>query len=196
MTNNFYVKILYLQQYKNITLLLISIMFLSTKHTDFDRNNVLINEKVKNNVIDNSYFYRIYYGDHEFISNGLVIFYKINYEKIERYFSKSKIIFKELCNNKFINSLINIEETLLNLLNIRNKTKSYLIRDQLMNGYLKVINNNIPLNNNIVHILLKISGFWETSDSYGITFRCNIIRESSIRKFTIGDNANVNYHDT
>lgn len=172
-------------------------MFLSTTYTDFNKNNILINERVKNNVIDNSYFYRIYYGDHEFISNGLVIYYKINYEKIERYFSKSKIIFKEVPNIKFINSLIKIEENLLDLLNIKNKTKSHLIREQIMNGYLKVINNNIPLNNNNnVHILLKISGFWETSDSYGITFRCNLINESSIRHFAISNNTNVNYHDT
>jgi hypothetical protein len=171
-------------------------MFLSTKHTDFKKKHVLINEKVKNNVIENSYFYRIYYGDNEFTSNGIVIYYKINYEKIERYFSKSKILFKELANINFINSLIKIEDTLLDLLNIKNKKKSYLIRDQIINGYLKVINNNVPLNNNSVYVLLKISGFWETNDNYGITFRCNIVKESSISHFTISNNTHINYHDT
>ena len=171
-------------------------MFLSTKHVNFDKNNILINEKVKNNVIENSWFHRIYYGDHEFTSNGLVIYYKINYDKIERYFSKSKILFKELANINFINSLIKIEESLLDLLNIKNKKKSFLIRDQIINGYLKVINNNITLDNNTVCVLLKISGFWETNDNYGITFRCNIIKESAISHFTVGNNTHINYHDT
>ncbi len=171
-------------------------MFLSTKHTDFNKNNVLINEKVNNNVIENSYFYRIYYGDNEFTSNGLVVYYKINYEKIERYFSKSKILFKEVANFNFINSLIKIEESLLDLLNIKNKKKSYLIREQILNGYLKVINNNVTLSNSPVYVLLKISGFWETTDSYGITFRCNIVKESSISNFTICNNTHIDYHDT
>ena len=65
-----------------------------------------------------------------------------------------------------------------------------------MNGYLKVINSNTPLNNNFVYILLKISGFWETNDNYGITFRCNIIKDSAIGNFTVSNNTNVNYHDT
>ena len=114
-------------------------MYLCIKETDFDKNNVIINEKIKNNVINNSYFYRIYYSTDEFTSNGLVMSFNIKYDKIEKYFSKIKILFREILNHKVITQLIKIEDSLLNALNIKNKEKKTQIKEQITNGFLKIM---------------------------------------------------------
>ena len=88
-------------------------MYLCIKDTDFEKNSVIINEKINNNVINNSHFYRIYYSTDKFTSNGVVMTFKMKYDKIEKYFSKIKILFREILNHKVIARLINIEDDLL-----------------------------------------------------------------------------------
>ena len=48
-------------------------MLLCLRHDEFDKKNILINNRIKNNVINNSYFHRIYYSDDSFILNGITI---------------------------------------------------------------------------------------------------------------------------
>ena len=50
-------------------------MFLALKPNKIESRNVIINNRTNNNIIDNSYFYRIYYSDNEFISNGIVSYF-------------------------------------------------------------------------------------------------------------------------
>ena len=45
-------------------------MNIAIKIKDFDIKNLIISEKCKNNVMTNSFFYRFYYSDDSFISNG------------------------------------------------------------------------------------------------------------------------------
>ena len=173
-------------------------MYLCIKETDFDKNNVIINEKIKNNVINNSYFYRIYYSTYEFTSNGLVMSFNIKYDKIEKYFSKIKILFREILNHKVITQLIKIEDSLLNALNIKNKEKKTQIKEQITNGFLKIIpDSKLDLSNiNEVQVIIKISGFWESKDEYGVTFRCLATKKSAICNLFIDNNTDVNNHNT
>ena len=173
-------------------------MYLCIKDTDFNKNSIIINEKIKNNVINNSHFYRIYYSTNSFTSNGVVMTFKMKYDKIEKYFSKVKILFREILNHKLITRLIRIEDELLSSLNIKNKYRRCQIREQLMNGYLKIIpDSKLDLSDKSdIQIIIKISGFWESKDEFGITFRCLATKTSAVSNLFINNNTNINYHNT
>lgn len=149
-------------------------MFLCVDLDDFDSEKLLINNKIKNNIITNSFFYRLYYSDNEFISNGIVIVFKLYDVTFEKYFNKNKLIFG---NNKKnidnVNKLNMLEENLLDALNL-DKAKKSLIKEQLDHNFLKIINerNNQLKKNNCCNIIIKISGIWESKTEYGLTFRC------------------------
>jgi hypothetical protein len=148
-------------------------MFLCVDLFEFNKEKLLINNKIRNNIITNSFFYRIYYSDNNFISNGVVLVFKINDIYFEKYFNKNKLLFDEKKNIEVIKKMIDMECALLDSLNIK-KTKKYLIKEQLDNNYLKIINDkNIALEKaDICNVIIKISGIWESKTEYGLTFRC------------------------
>ena len=57
-----------------------------------------ITDKTKNNILTGGDFYRIYYSDQYFTSNGLFIIFSLKNVKIERYFNKIKCIFDKVKN--------------------------------------------------------------------------------------------------
>jgi len=145
-------------------------MLLCLKENMYNKDNVLINNKINNNVINNSLFYRIYYSTEYFILNGISLEFTLNNITIEKHFNKIKINFNNKDNSNTIKKLLKIEHDLLDFLDI-NKKKKFLLKKQLKHNYIKIINND---NNNTssLKIILKISGFWESKYDYGITFRC------------------------
>jgi len=150
-------------------------MFLCINLDDFQKNNLLINNKIRNNIITNSYFYRLYYSDNDFISNGIVICFNLNNIKMEKYFNKTKIMFNINNNLANINKLNTIEQELLSSLNIENKEnkrKKCLIKEQLEHGFIKLINDKLDFKEKNVQLVIKISGLWESKNEYGLTFRC------------------------
>ena len=77
-------------------------MFLCIHLDDFKKENILINNKIRNNIITNSYFYRLYYSNNNFISNGIVLCFNLVDIQIEKYFNKNKLIFNKLANSNII----------------------------------------------------------------------------------------------
>jgi hypothetical protein len=149
-------------------------MFLCVDLDDFNSEKILINNKIKNNIITNSFFYRLYYSDDEFISNGIVIVFKLYDVSFEKYFNKNKLIFGNNQKNiENVNKLNILEDKLLKSLNL-DKEKKCLIKEQLDNHFLKIINerNNQLKINKCCNIIIKISGIWESKTEYGLTFRC------------------------
>ena len=149
-------------------------MFLCVDLDDFNSEKILINNKIKNNIITNSFFYRLYYSDDEFISNGIVIVFKLYDITFEKYFNKNKLIFGNNQKNiENVNKLNILEDKLLKSLNL-DKEKKCLIKEQLDNHFLKIINerNNQLKINKCCNIIIKISGIWESKTEYGLTFRC------------------------
>jgi len=144
-------------------------MLLCLKDTQFNKNNLLINNKINNNVINNSFFYRIYYSTRNVILNGISMEFVFNNITVEKHFNKIKINFNKKDNFNTISKLVKIENDLMNILDI-DKKKKFLLRDQLENNYIKIINND-NRNANSLKLILKISGFWETNHDFGLTFR-------------------------
>ena len=65
-------------------------MFLSVDTDNFDPLNIIISNKTKNNIMNNSDFLRICYSDEDMYTNGLYISFKLNKITIEKYFDKIK----------------------------------------------------------------------------------------------------------
>ena len=141
----------------------------------FDTHNIIINKKIKNNIIEDSYFYRLIYSDDLFSSNGLFVLFTFTNIKIEHYYNKIKCNFEDNHkNNKNIEIIKNIENDILNKLhNVEHKILSTKLKDQLNNYNIKLFEDkNTPIKNfNSINIILKISGIWSTSSEIGVTFK-------------------------
>ena len=149
-------------------------MFLCVNLKDFEKEKLLINNKIRNNIINNSYFYRLYYSDDEFISNGVVIVFNLQDIHFEKYFNKNKINFNDKKNSFIVKKLNELENDILSsLVDVEKKEKKLLLKEQLDNNYIKIIDeNNIQKKQDICNVIIKISGIWESKNEYGLTFRC------------------------
>lgn len=145
-------------------------MFLAFKNKPINTSNIIISEKKKNNIINDSFFYRIYYTTDNFISNGIVINYKFSIHNTENFFKKIKLNFKEKDNIQNIQNIIHVENQLLSYFNSP-KNKKCSLRDQLKENHIKIQNTNLSLNLQNLNLVLKISGFWETQNEIGLTYR-------------------------
>ena len=82
-------------------------MYLTIKANEFDQNNILINNKTKNNIMNNSDFFRILYSDDKITFNGIYIHFILENLNIEKYFNKVKCCFQNnIYNNDTINEII------------------------------------------------------------------------------------------
>ena len=135
----------------------------------YDENNIYFCEPIKNNIMNEGSFIRILYSTNKFVMNGIYIYVNLNDISIEKFYNKYKCNFNASFNKDLINKLKIIEENILKKLTISNKTPQYKIYDQLKIGYIKVFcENNFKFNSQFI---LKISGIWETSLNYGLTYK-------------------------
>ena len=116
-------------------------------------HNIFISESNKNN----NNFIKIFYSNNIVFLNSIYIRLHLTNLKI----SNNKINFEHLYNSDKIK---NIEHFILNNINI-DKKPVYKLTSILDNKNLKYSNE---IKN---YYILKISGIWETQDSYGITFK-------------------------
>lgn len=171
---------------------------------DFNYNNIIIADPIKNNVMHSSTFYKILYA------NSLITFNSIyvNFKVPDSIIINNKILkYKSLDND--IRNLINIEKKILSIVS-NNKQKSYKLNDYLSKYEFKFNNintcENIIINDskNIYHdndieiyndidelnydnqninyydnddknFILKISGIWESKNIMGLTYKIYII---------------------
>jgi hypothetical protein len=155
-------------------------MYLTIPTTDFEINNVIISDKSKNNIIENSFFYRMYYSNSVFSTNGIYIKFNLYDLDVEEYYSKIKCNFSRYDerNKLAIRQLTNIEHQILKNYIQLTQNPVYTIREQLMNYYIKLYHkdtNRIIGRSSKLTIILKISGLWLTNKEHGLTFRFIIV---------------------
>ena len=155
-------------------------MYLTIPTNDFEINNVIISDKSKNNVIENSFFYRMYYSNDLVSMNGIYIKFNLYDLEIEEYYNKIKCNFSRYDDrNKFlIRQLTTIEHEILKNYIQLTQNPVYTIREQLMNYYIKLFhkeNNRLIGKISSVSVILKISGLWLTNKEHGLTFRFIIL---------------------
>ena len=135
----------------------------------FNKDCIYICDPIKNNIMMDGNFIRILYSNELFTLNGIYLYVYFNNINIEKYYNKYKCNFDINIHSNLINKLKEIEIAILKKINITNKLCVYKIYDQLRSGNIKVFSDNI---NNIYNgFILKISGIWETDNSYGVTYK-------------------------
>ena len=147
-------------------------MLLVLSPPQYNSNNILFSEKTKNNILNEGDFYRLYYSDKEFTSNGLFITLTLKNVRIDKYFSKIKCTFDKSSNRKTISFIKSLESNILEKIRIPGRTPIYRIDEQLSQNFIKIFTDKQESGNmDQVNILLKISGIWSDSEYCGITFR-------------------------
>lgn len=146
----------------------------------FNKENVYYQEPIRNTVMDNSNFIRLLYSNQIFTLNSIFITFQLKNAVIENYFSKYKCYYNVHENVDIIQKLVNIENIILELYSVSNKKKICKITEQLNTGTIKLFAND-NIKDNTKKFILKISGIWETTHEYGITYKF-----IDINKLTIG----------
>ena len=155
-------------------------MYLIIPTDDFEINHIIISDKSKNNVIENSFFYRIYYSNSLVSMNGIYIKFNLYDLDVEEYYNKIKCVFSryDSRNINAINKLVNIEHEILKNYIQLTQNPVYTIREQLVNYYIKLFHkdsNKLTGNLSKLSIILKISGICLTNKEHGLTFRFIIV---------------------
>lgn len=135
----------------------------------YNDNNVIFCEPIKNNVMLDGYFIRIIYSTDIFALNGIYLQLPLNDIACEKYYLKYKCIFNVAKHKNMIDKIKIIEENLLQKYKIADKTPQFKIYEQLQNGNIKLFGNIENQTNPL--FILKISGIWETQLNYGLTYK-------------------------
>ena len=150
---------------------------LAEELNNFNRDNIIINDPIKNSVLQHSNFYKLSYSNNILFYNGIFILFDINNLNINN--KTYKIDFNDSFNDS--NKLIELEKYILNIVNIKNKIPQFKLAETFSSNNFKFslsesdinFKNHKFLNNKTCHnkFIIKFSGIWETKDSYGITFK-------------------------
>jgi len=149
-------------------------MFLCVDDKSYKQQSILFSQKIKNNIINNGFFHKIYYSDEYFTSNGLLFLFDLKDVKVENYFNRIKCIFSIVKNNNILNFIRKLEKQIILDFNWESKYKSiFRIEEQLKNEYIKIFSDEKIKRGKLknLKILLKISGIWCNEQDCGITFR-------------------------
>ena len=146
-------------------------MNIVTTLDQFSSQSIYFADPIKNTVIPNSNFIRIYYSNKNFTLNGIYILIDFFNTTTEKYYNKYKCQFSISENSETISQLSQIENNILLKNTIPGKIPQCTLSNQLRSGFMKLFaesDSNFPTN---MKFILKISGLWENMNEYGITYK-------------------------
>jgi hypothetical protein len=135
----------------------------------YNENCLHFCEPIKNNIMNEGNFIRILYSNSKFTLNGIYLLFSLNDISCEKYYNKYKCIFNINTHKNLIEQIKIIEDGLLNKIEFKHKIPQYKIHEQLKNGYIKIF-QEINLKQS-TDFILKISGIWENTSNYGVTYK-------------------------
>lgn len=141
---------------------------------DITNRNIQYYEPISNTVLEDSTFLRIGYSNKLFSTNGLYICTSFNITKVDKYFNKIRYIYDYHKNRAIIETLITLEKTILDNIDIPGIVKTYRLKEQLQTDTISVfdLHDEKCINTNGLHILtLKLSGVWITQTKMGLTYK-------------------------
>ena len=152
-------------------------MILTIPIHKFDIQNIYFGDYIKNIVIENSLFIRLFYSTELVTINGVNITFPITMKNIENHFkNKFSCYFNFDENRDVLDKIKKIEKGILDKININEKSIEYCITNQFKNGFIKIFNNKKD-NNKVILFNCKISGIWEQHNSYGLTYKLSTLPE-------------------
>ena len=138
-------------------------------HNDFDISKVYFITPIKNRLLSNSSFYKLFYTPPLFILNTLYIKIDLKNIFIKQIDSKLCVSFNTDKNKQMLYKIKDIESNILNRLPLH-KTKILNCSNQMIKGCLYV-NNVYKTVNKINTLYVKISGIWESEKEYGLSYK-------------------------
>ena len=138
---------------------------------NIDIINVSFLEK-KDNTIVEGIFSKIIYTDEFVTLNGIFIDFPLEIVHTDKMINKNYLFFTLQSNYNIISKIQELETKLIDCYNIEKnicKKNVFNLYNQLISGKIKIYNNAYNSKNN--HIVLKISGLWETTNEIGITYK-------------------------
>ena len=91
-------------------------MYLTVDTNYFNKDYMILSDKIKNNILNNSDFYRLYYSTPDITFNGIFIDFDLSNITIEKYFDKIKCCFEKNKENiDCVNKILNIEKNIKKL---------------------------------------------------------------------------------
>lgn len=145
----------------------------------FKVNNLLYNNRIKNNVVENSNFIGLHYSNPYMTLNNVPLHFTLENINVDMYYNKYKCEFKPSTSSNIntIKQLCYIERMLLDKYKPYTKSKPCLklfniltvacrIKLNFFEGK-KIRCGSIKKGD----IVLKISGLWENKDEYGIIYK-------------------------
>ena len=153
-------------------------MLLIKKVEQYEDHYIHLCEPIKNNVIPDGNFFRIIYSTHNVTLNGIYLEIELKNIICEKHYNKYKYSFNVSAHSDIIDKIKNIEESLLSKMKF-DKKPCFKIFEQFMNGNIKLFVES-PSNRNI-RVVLKMSGIWENTHNYGVTYKFIHINEIPTR---------------
>jgi len=135
----------------------------------YNKNNIFFCEPIKNNVMNDGNFIRIFYSSPYFTLNGIYLLVSLHDVICEKYYLKYRCSFNYNVNKEIIDNIKAIEEEILKKYEIKDKDVQFKIYEQLQNENIKIFSD--VGNKSVSYFILKISGIWETQYNYGLTFK-------------------------
>jgi len=145
-------------------------------YINFDFKYIFLGNTINNRIFENGKFTRIYFSTPLCSFNGIYTLLYID-DIIETNCNNSfnnKLMINVEKNCVLLNNIKQLEEKILRVVEIKNKTLTCNIYNELMKGFLKL---NYKNNIHNSQIMLKISGIWETEDSYGLSYKYYYLKE-------------------
>jgi hypothetical protein len=147
-------------------------MYLIKTIEQYDPNYIFLCDPIKNNIMVDGQFIRILYSTDTMVINGIYLLIQLNDVTCEKYYNKYKCNFSIVKHKELVERLRTIEEDILRKYHT-SKIPSYKIYDQIKYGFIKLF-DDVQNTSHPQTFILKISGIWETSLHYGLTYKfCN-----------------------
>jgi len=146
----------------------------TNEDTIFDFKYIFLGNTINNRILENGKFTRIYYSTPLCSFNGIYLLLELDdiLESNLNNTNNNKILINIEKNKVLIEQIKKIEQTILDVINIKNKTQTCNIYTDFLKGYLR-----LNYRYNITKIILKISGIWETNNTYGLSFKYSYIKQ-------------------
>lgn len=139
----------------------------------YNQENLYFCDTIKNNVMPNGNFIRILYCMSNFTMNGVYLHISFKNVEYEKYYQKHKFMFDTEEHSDIIKKVVEIEKNILSRINgqMKDKTPQFKVKEQVINGCIKLHLSDLGFETKQVSLLLKISGIWETDTNYGLTYK-------------------------
>lgn len=148
-------------------------MLLILRDNKIDNQHIIFGEQTENNIINDSYFYPLYYITEHITMTSIVMRFRIKSCNVVTHFNKLKINFNFEKNKQEMMPIINAEQIILEKFRTEksNKLPVYKLNDIITSNFIKGYFENVTYSDTNCEVLVKISGIWENKSEFGLNYK-------------------------